>query len=874
MRKFYQPVVALLFFCVITSVYAQYHKINGVVSDAASGEKLIGASVLIKDLSAGASTDVDGKYEIENVKEGTYEFTVSYVGYTPLTKNVKISQNTKLDFSLDPSSVLLTETVVKSTKAVLRETPVTFSEVSGADLEFKLASRDIPQELTSTPSVYSSMSGGGAGDGNIYVRGFNQRNVAVMVNGVPVNDMENKWVYWSNWAGLGDILEDTQLQRGIGASPYSVNSVGGTLNMVTKGVGNQEEYIKLKSEYGSDNLIKGSVSFHKKIAGNFSFTGMLSRKNWDGYAAGTYNKELSYFFAVGGVFGNHSIELRGVGAPQEHGQRPTSYARLTNADWEKYGKDFNYAMGRLQGGWINETVNQFHKPQFNLDWNWQIDKKSVLSTVAYYSIGRGYGSGTLGPYAPGISASQDPEYQYYRDYDKVWSINSKTVDIKYSSTLHRSTSTVLRNSVNNHDWIGLLSTFVTELSPIFKLTAGVDGRYYKGEHYQEIRNLVGGDYYVDFTDVNVSTGKMAFLGDKVGYYNDFYVRQYGGFGQLEYKSGAITSFINLSASSNGAKRKDYFKYKSDDPKNETEWQNFFGYTAKMGLGYNINEDNQVFVNAGYFSSAPLVNTIFANNTNTVSENSNNERVLELELGYNYVTKDILVKANGFYTKWKDRAINISYSYLDPNIGEYVSSYANISGSDQLHSGFEFESKIKLMHGLELTGVASYIIGKYENDVTAVISPENNPSYTKTVNLYVRDLYVSEFPQQQANIQLNYRVNLGQGFNMFVNPVYKFEGSNYASFDPDKRTNPSDRGQSWKISDVNIIDFHLGFTWYISDFFLKKVNLNFHVFNALNNTNYILDALDGGTTETTHTFDKAKFFFGRERWVNVGFAFTF
>ena len=187
---------------------------------------------------------------------------------------------------------------------------------------------------------------------------------------------------------------------------------------------------------------------------------MISQKNWEGYAVKTYNKEFTYFFSVGGVFGDHSIVLTGVGSPQEHGQRP-SYAKMTITDWNKYGKNFNYAVGRLKGDWFIETVNKFHKPQFNLNWNWLVASKSTLSTIVYYSLGRGYGSGTLGSFAPAISKQQDSVYQNYRDYDKVWSINSITIDNKYSTTLHRSTSTVLRNAVNNHDWYGLLSTFNT-----------------------------------------------------------------------------------------------------------------------------------------------------------------------------------------------------------------------------------------------------------------------------------------------------------------------------------------------------------------------------------------------------------------------------
>ncbi|MCL4547530.1 MAG: TonB-dependent receptor [Bacteroidetes bacterium] len=259
MNKFYKISFVLILLLVSNLITAQEFKVFGTVSDATTKEKLIGANVYIADLNTGAATNTEGSFSIDNVKEGTYEVAVTYIGYLRLVKNIKVSKNQRFDFVLEPSSVLLEETVVKGTKAVLRETPVAFSEVKGEEIEFKLASRDIPQELATAPSVYSSVQGGASGDATLFVRGFSQRNVAVMINGVPVNDMENKWVYWSNWAGLGDVLDNTQIQRGIGASPYSVSAVGGVMNMVTKGVATEQEFIKVRSEYGTNNLIKGSA---------------------------------------------------------------------------------------------------------------------------------------------------------------------------------------------------------------------------------------------------------------------------------------------------------------------------------------------------------------------------------------------------------------------------------------------------------------------------------------------------------------------------------------------------------------------------------------------------------------------------------------
>lgn len=873
MTKIYRTIFLTLLLFTSSFVFAQVSKITGTITDASTGEKLIGASTVISSLNTGAASDVNGLYTIENLKNGTYAVTVSYIGYINKTINVKVAGDVKVDFALQPSSVLLNETVVKSTRAVLRETPVAFSEVSGLEIESKLSSRDLPMALATTPSVFASVGGGGAGDAAMVVRGFDQKNIAVMINGVPVNDMEGKTVYWSNWAGLGEVTASAQVQRGLGASPYSINAVGGVVNVVTAGVGTQEEFLKIRTEYGTNNLIKYNVGFHSKIASNLGVTALISRKTWDGYAVGTDFNEWTYYFAIGGVWGNHSLELQAVGSPQRHGQR---FARQTIANWDKYGKLYNASVGRLHGGNFNEAQNKYHKPAFNLNWNWQLNSKSTLSTIAYYSFGRGWGSGMLGTAAKVISSG---EYVGYKDYDAVWNKNASNIDATYSTATYGTAGqnrslTVQRVNYNSHDWMGLLSTFKTKLNPEFTLTAGIDGRYYIGYHYQEILELLGGDYYVDIYkdgtggDINNPTN-IARKGDNVGYNYEGHVRQFGGFGQLEYKAEAISAFVNASLSTTGDQRLDKFNFKSDDPKRETDWVNFTGYTFKTGLNYNLDATNSVFGNIGYFSTPPTLSSIFvgynSNKANNLYEGTTNEKVFGFELGYQYASPMMVIKANGFYTSWKDRAFTASIT--DP--ATTLTTYTNIMGSSQLHIGAELEAIIKLMKDLEVRGTASKINAEYQNDVNATISTESG-SLTKTIVSYVNGLKVYGFPQTQGSLEFTYNQGLGGGINAYINPIYRFNGDQYAYFSADKRTDANDKTQSWKIPDYSIVDLHIGFTFLTTNFFAKKINLGIHVFNLFNNTDYIVDATDG----SAHDSVTSTVYFGRERWVNLNIGFNF
>jgi len=859
MSKFITFIAASVLLFTVTA-FSQPYKLSGKVTSEYTGEVLIGTNVYIKALNLGAVSDMNGKYEITGIPQGTYEVTISFVGYLPTSVNLLFNADLVQDFKLKDSPVLLQEAVVQTTRATLRETPVAFTDVKGQEIQTKLGSRDLPQVLNVTPSLYSSAQGGGSGDANLVVRGFNQRNIAIMINGVPVNDMENGWVYWSNWAGLGFVTNNIQIQRGLGASPYSVSAIGGVVNIQTFGAAGREEFSRLSQEMGSNRFTRTAFSFSSMLTDKIGLTALVARRTSDGYADGLWLDEYTYFISFGGVFGNHSLELTGVGSPQEHGQRTSQQTINT---WNSYGFTHNFNYGYLFGEALNERVNKYHKPQWNLNWNWQINQQSVLSTIAYFSWGNGYGSGTLGNFIPRTASG-------YLDFDEAWAGN-QTVDTTYSDDLTRSYS-ILRNSVNNHFWTGLLSTYVVDLTSNWKLTAGIDARYYLGEHYREVRNLLGGDYYLDDSNVN-DPDNLAVTGNKVAYNNDGKVILYGGFAQLEYKKDKYSVFLNLSGSNTQYQRIDYFNFydnavEGSDTAQATPWQRFWGYTAKGGVNYNIDNHNNIFANVGYFSKAPIFDNVF-DFANNVFDDIENETILGFELGYGFATPKVAFNINGFYTDWSNRAISTSYEFVD-SLGNETEYQANVAGAAQLHYGVEFEGRWKPVRSLEFGGMFSWSLNEFTNDVSARLYPEEDPSQVTEVNSYVNGLYVSDFPMTSASLYMNYEYELSSGSTLIFNPVYQLFSRYYAVFDPDSRTEREDTEQSWRIPDYYLFNVYCAYNVLLTNFFVKEFTFGFNVYNVLNTKNYITDANDGGG----HDANSARVWYGQERNYTASFIFNF
>ncbi|EPB65688.1 TonB-dependent receptor plug domain protein, partial [Ancylostoma ceylanicum] len=143
------------------------------------------------------------------------------------------SENQTIDFVLGEIA-MLEEVQVTANLVQDRKTPVAVSTLDKKEIVEELGSQDLPMILNSKPGVHATQQGGGDGDARITIRGFDQRNVGMMIDGVPVNDMENGWVYWSNWFGLDQITQQIQVQRGLGATKLAMPSVGGTMNIVTE----------------------------------------------------------------------------------------------------------------------------------------------------------------------------------------------------------------------------------------------------------------------------------------------------------------------------------------------------------------------------------------------------------------------------------------------------------------------------------------------------------------------------------------------------------------------------------------------------------------------------------------------------------------
>jgi len=263
-------VCSTLIMFLIQSTILSAGTVTGNVTDINTGNGLAGANVTVEGTSVGAAANANGMFHITNVPNGSVTIIASMIGFEKTSKTVDVRGMVNVNFSLTKSALQLSALEVLASRADAR-TPVAYTNITKEDMEVRLGSQDIPMILNTTPSVYATQQGGGGGDARVNVRGFNQRNVAVMINGVPQNDMENGWVYWSNWDGVGDVTSSIQMQRGLSAVNLATPSIGGTMNIITDPTASERGGV-FKQEIGDGSFLKTTLNlntglmFDEKVA--------------------------------------------------------------------------------------------------------------------------------------------------------------------------------------------------------------------------------------------------------------------------------------------------------------------------------------------------------------------------------------------------------------------------------------------------------------------------------------------------------------------------------------------------------------------------------------------------------------------------------
>ncbi|WP_366520935.1 TonB-dependent receptor [Mucilaginibacter sp.] len=657
MKNLFATVIALL----LPVMAAAQFSVSGKITNQQTGEALPGATIALANSTEKTIANANGRYHIDNLKNGSYALTVSFIGYQSSTKKIELTTNVVSDFALQPATTLTEEVTVSATRASATS-PTAYTNLKKEDIAKNNSGRGFEYLLEQTPStVVTSNAGAGVGYTSIRIRGSDATRINVTLNGIPLNDAEDQGVYFVDLPDLASSVDNIQVQRGVGTSTNGAGAFGASINIQTT-TRRDTAYTELNSSAGSYGTLKNTFSLGTGLlGGKFSFDGRASEMTSDGYIDRSAST-LKSFFLSGAYYGKKSVLRLNVFSGYER----------THQAWDGVPEDSVKFGNRRYNelGYINSS-NSYYKNQvdnytqnyYQLLYNQQLSDKLSFSGALHYTRGYGY-------------------YEEYKNSASVADYGLKPVVIG-GDTL-ASTDLVRRLWLSNY-FYGATYNFNYKPQQNFNLTLGGAYNEYKGDHYNNIEwtqqsTTIPPDYeysrnHAKKTDFNV-------------------------FGRAEYRAGSVILYGDVQYRHIGYSFLGY-----DQDLNNVQQQvglNFFN--PKAGITYELNQHSNIYASVAVGNHEPN-RSDFVNSSPLSRPKA--EHLTDFEAGYRISQPTFGGGINGFYMLYKNQLVLTGA--LD-DVGEAIRT--NIK--DSYRAGIEANAWVKITQQLAWYANASISQNKVKN----------------------------------------------------------------------------------------------------------------------------------------------------------------
>ena len=770
--------------------------------------------------------------------------------------------DTTASIALDGSSI--SASIANAAISSLRLT-----DINQDKLRENAPGRTFPEMIRNIPGVYSTSETGSFGDAKINIRGFKQENISVLLNGIPISGLTSGSMYWNNWMGLSDATASIQVQKGIGNSMLSDNSVGGTVNILT-----MRPSERPRAEAGWYHTGAGVNNAFVNIS-----TGNMP-KGWNLTLMGSYNWGSTFvdcsrissgsFLAVldKSFKGGHRLNFTALGSPETHQQRSS---RLSYAEMEKYGISYNKSWGwqtAEDGSRFQRTTarNNYFKPYFTLTHSYDGGSSNAggngwkAFNTFYLAIanGGGYYSESSGRRISSFVIPEGNEGEGQIDWDAVIADNAAAAPDEYG----RRAGNVMTDYLAGHIQAGLKSNIVKEFGDRADLDAGIHWQIYDTWEKERITDLLGADYwYEDYESKSLAglngRNPIKGVGDYVRTHNGRRQNYFTAYALAHYKAGNEKQLIftlGASVSATCLRRWDLYNYTESEKWSDMASQ--AGGSVKGGVLYRLGRYSKFYANAAFYSRVPYASVFFSNGNNEISRDISNERNTLGEIGYRLACNTFGAEITGYAALWKNKALLSSpYSTIEEDPVKYM-----VKGLDAFHYGLEVDLWWSPERFLRLDAFASVGDWRWKNDVTATIYDPTTLQPMGNVNVYADGLHVGDAPQTQIGASV--RLSLTPGLD--IRAEWSWNDRYWADFDPVSRTDPEDRADSYRIPSYHL--FNVGVKWTGS---IRKMGIVLFL-----NANNIADARYIERSKDGAGHDRATFtgYWAEGRNLNFGIRF--
>lgn len=704
-------------------------------------------------------------------------FAITFLQLSALNAQTRIASDT--GEKVDSSKVYKVPSItVTSTRAEKGETPVPFSEIEKSEIEKRYTVQDMPELLSSLPSMYSySQNGNNIGYSNLTMRGFDQRRISVMINGIPQNDPEDHQVYWINFPDLAANLENIQVQRGAGMINYGAAAIGGSVNLTTSNYANRQG-IRIFSGFGVQQYDTGNETVYQSITNKqsievssglvdkYAVYARLSRIYADGYRDRAYADMNSYFLSASRFDENLTTQINIFGGPIRDGLAytgiPKEYIddpekrRLNPSYWayDSTGKSVAYLAERRK-----QEIEEFSQPHFEILNDWQINDELMLKSALFYYKGEGF-----------------------YDYDASWADSTMLrMNSNYGFDPEQNPRNAIVRAYVNNDQGGWIPRLIWKHSDNNELMVGAEVRIHRSLHWGKVPFS---EYY------------------PAGYDPDYKFYSNQGerdiFSVFARENFFLTDDLRITAEAQLVHHG--FRLNEDKAGDQYQWYldlegdtvgnggnivdlNFLFFNPRIGANYFIGDNSNIFALVAYtsreprmrnfyaaddtyFGAAPLFEGEYDEKSGEYRYDFDNpiakpESMLDFELGWNIMSEKYFVNLNLYWMEYFDELVKSGQIDI---FGNPIDGNAPRTR----HYGLELQAGLTIMDN---------IYGKIDFAGNATLSQNKIIEYDLISfdgsKIDLSGNSIAGFPDQMAKFRLNYTLK-----DLFLSFSGKYIGKYY------------------------------------------------------------------------------------------------
>lgn len=889
----------LLLLTAVLPSLAQKTGVAGTVVDSNTGAPVGGATVMLSGQSIFVTTDPSGDFRISNAAPGGDEILIAAYGYNDSSIPVDIVSGQISDMgTIRLISTDLNNVFYEDQQDMYFDQNILEDEEGNAQSIAALTGASDDVYYNAASYDFSAM--------RFRMRGYNSEYQQTYINGISFNDLARGRFNYSTLGGMNRAFRDKTTAIGLGAAAFGFGDIGGSTNINTLSSAYAPGFNGSVAYTNSNYMLRAMAMYSTGLSkSGWAFTvSAIGRYAKEGVIDGTFYNSGGLFMSLEKVFNDkHSLNLTLWGAPTQRATNSPTYQEAYDlADNNLYNPNWGWQDGKKRSAKIVETFD----PTAVLNWLWKPKKGTTLNTgVAVRWVN--YSTSALNWYN---AADPRPDYyrylpSYYKDdpeayelYTELWHTESfRQIDwdnLYRTNEINRlegrggnpdntSSSYILENRHSNQFNFIFNSLLNHRLSDYMTLQAGVSLNYTRAHYYKTIRDLLGGDYWLDIdqfserdfpdnpqmlqNDLN-NPNRHVGKGDTFGY--DYYINAVQATAWLQNVINlpqwdinyglkmSYTQFFRDGKMRNGRA--------PDNSYGKGETHRFDNAAIKLGATYKLDGRNFFMAHASYETRAPLFEYAYISPRikDTAIDGLENERILSGDLSYVWNYRRFRGSVTGFWTDMYDQTERTSF------YDDQYSTFMNyvLKGVHKRYKGIEIGMAYKVTPSVTVSAAGTFARYQYKNRPTGVRSYENGMMPDTAQVVYLKNFYVGGTPQTAVNIGIDWAAPKSWFFNInatwmddaYVNlsPIRHEALPNLWQKYPDQATleaKMAELASQDKLNDAFLLNASIGKVVYIN----RKVSMNFNlnVDNILNNRKVMTYGYQQGRFDYTN-YDSNKY----------------